>query len=428
MAPKGKVKPRKPAKRKVPVAHNGKSTTSLHGFPVIDADSHVFEPAAIWEKYLDRDYRVLARSAFWYEDVDGITTVILNGQPAKPLNTSKINRQAIWRPGMAPEDIGALDPSVPHAINPGAADAAARLRDMDTIGIDAALLFPTLFAEYFPAIDNPDVAYALARAYNDWIWEFTRKAPKRLIPVAVLPLQDVNFSLRELRRVAKRGFRALFLRPSFYARKFGSWAAHDTSTRPRFLNHPDYDPLWTAIEAAGLTACIHPSPGSTNAEWTSTGPFVDRVAHALRTGHYLAEAVAPTMDNAIFLTALCFYAHLERFPRLRITMHHSGASWVSLALEKAETYLWLLSNFKDVSLEPEHVFFARKPLVTFNSWESAVARQPNTFGDIAAWGSRYPHHDATAPAEAIDNLRKWKLADAALASYMGGNAARYYRL
>lgn len=399
-----------------------------YGFPVVDADSHVFEPTVIWEEYLDRQYRVLGRSAFWYEEVDGVQTAILNGKPAKPLNVSRINRQAIWRPGMKPEDIGALDPAVPHPTNPGAADPGARLRDMNELGIDQAVLFPTLFAEYFPAIENPDVAFALARAYNDWIWDFSRTASKRLIPVAVLPLQDVNFSLRELRRAAKRGFRAAFLRPAFTAKKFGSYAPYDTSAKSRFLNHPDYDPLWAEFEKLGVTACIHPSPGSTNAEWTSTGPYLERVAHPLRTGHYLAESVAPTMDNAIFLTAICFYAHMERFPKLRFAMHHSGASWVMLTLEKAETYLWLLSSFKDVSLEPEHVFFQRPPLVTFNSWESTVARMPDTYGGFAAWGSRYPHHDASGPDEAIDNLRKWKVPDEIVASYMGGNAARYLGL
>jgi len=404
------------------------TSVKRYGFPVIDADSHVFEPAAIWEQYLDRAYRVPARSAFWHEEVDGIVTVILNGQPAKPLNASKINRQAIWRPGMTPEDIGSLDPGVAHPTNPGGADGRARLRDMNALGIDQAVLFPTLFAEYFPAIVNPDVAYALARAYNDWIWEQSRAAPKRLIPVALLPLQDVNFSLRELRRIAKRGFRAVFLRPSFYAQRFGCWAPYDTAARPRFLNHADYDPLWAEIEAAGVTACIHPSAGSTNAEWTSTGAYVERVAHPLRTGHSLAESIAPTMDNGIFLTAILFYAHLERFPRLRLSLHHSGASWVTLALEKAETYLWLLSNFKDVSLEPEQVFFRRRPLVTFNSWESSVARLTDTYQDIAAWGSRYPHHDASGPEEALAMLRKWNTPTDAVTSYMGGNAARCFAL
>ena len=395
-----------------------------HGFPVVDADSHVFEPVAVWTQYLDRSYRVSARSAFWYEDSEGIATVILNGRPAKRLNASRINRQAIWRPGMTPEDVGALDPSVPHPTNPGAVDPKARLKDMDTLGIDRAVLFPTLFGEYFPAIENPDIAYALARAYNDWIWDFAQPARKRLIPVAVLPLQDVNFALRELRRVAKRGFRAACVRPAFYGRRSGAAGHHDGSARPHFLNHADYDPLWAAFEALGVTACIHPSSGSTNAEWTSTGPYIERVAAPLRTGHFIAESVAPTMDNAILLTAFCFYGHLERFPNLRFALHHSGASWVTLTLEKAETYLWLLSSFKDVSLEPEQVFFRRPPLVTFNTWESTVARMPDTFGSIAAWGSRYPHHDASPPEEAIANLRTWHLPDEHVANYMGGNAVR----
>jgi predicted TIM-barrel fold metal-dependent hydrolase len=396
-----------------------------HGFPVVDADSHVFEPAAIWNEYLDRGYRPLAKAAFWYETGEtGAPTVILNGRSAKPMNVSKINRQAIWRPGMRPEDIGSLDPDVAHPINPGAGDPKARLKDMDTLGIDRAVLFPTLFAEYFPMIENPDVAAMLARAYNDWIWDFAGKSRKRLIPVAVLPVQDVNLSLAELRRTAKRGFRAVFLRPCFIGRKPSD--SGDVTGAARFLNHPYYDALWREIEELDVTACIHPSAGSTNPEWSCEGSFVERVAAPLRTGHHLAESIAPTMDNAIFLTAVCFYAHMERFPKLRLAMHHSGASWVTLALEKAETYLWLLSNFKDVSLEPEHVYFAHPNLVTFDTWESSVARLTDTYRDVAAWGSRYPHHDASAPNEAIANLRKWNAADDIVARYMGGNAATHF--
>jgi len=396
-----------------------------YGFPIVDADSHVFEPTAIWNEYLDRGYRPLARAAFWYETGEtGAPTVILNGRSAKPMNVSKINRQAIWRPGMRPEDIGALDPDVAHPINPGAADPKARLNDMDALGVDRAVLFPTLFAEYFPMIENPDVAAMLARAYNDWIWDFAGKSRKRLIPVAVLPVQDVNLSLAELRRAAKRGFRAVFLRPCFIGRKPSD--SGDVTGAARFLNHPYYDPLWREIEALEITACIHPSSGSTNPEWSCEGSFVERVAAPLRTGHHLAESIAPTMDNAIFLTAVCFYAHMERYPKLRLAMHHSGASWVTLALEKAETYLWLLSNFKDVSLEPEHVYFAHPNLVTFDTWESSVARLTDTYGDVAAWGSRYPHHDASAPDEAIANLRKWNAPDDVVARYMGGNAAKHF--
>ena len=91
---------------------NGKLT-------VIDADSHVFEPAAVWEKYLDPAYRVAARSAFYYHEDEFAAGVILNGKRAPLMHTGRLNRSAIWRPGMTPEEIGSLNPSKSYPVNPG---------------------------------------------------------------------------------------------------------------------------------------------------------------------------------------------------------------------------------------------------------------------------------------------------------------------
>ena len=41
-----------------------------------------------------------------------------------------------------------LTASVAHETNPGASDPAARLADMDVLGIDHAVVYPTLFLEY----------------------------------------------------------------------------------------------------------------------------------------------------------------------------------------------------------------------------------------------------------------------------------------
>jgi predicted TIM-barrel fold metal-dependent hydrolase len=263
-------------------------------------------------------------------------------------------------------------------------------------------------------VENPDAAWALARAYNDWLFDFARADRRRLVPVAVLPMQDAGFAVRELERVAKKGFKAAFIRPSFF--------------QGRFPNHPMYAPLWERLEALGVAACVHPSPGSTNPEWSCEGAFVERVAHNLRIGHNVAESVAPFMDAAIFLTAVAFYGHMEIYPKLRLTLVHAGAAWVPLALEKAETYLWLFSGIRDVSLEPEHVFFARPSLVTFDSWETPVARMPDVFGEVAAWGSRYPNHDTGTVEEARATLARHAVPDATVAKYLGGNAVRHFGL
>jgi hypothetical protein len=142
----------------------------------------------------------------------------------------------------------------------------------------------------------------------------------------------------------------------------------------------------------------------------------------------VAEAVAPFMDASTLLTGLAFYGHMERFPKLRLTFVHSGASWVPLALEKSETYLWLFSGIRDVSLEPEHVFFERPSLVAFDSWETPVARMPDVFGNVAAWGSRYPNHDTGTVEEAVAMLAKHAVPADTVAGYLGGNATRHLGL
>src|SRR5579883_789350 len=193
----------------------------MKNITVIDADSHVLEPPAVWTQYLEPEYRFAARSAFSYHGDDaGRFAVILNGKPAPWINRGMLNRYAIWRPGMTPETIGAMDPAAPAEINPGANDPEKRLRDMDAMSIERAVLFPTLFAEYFPLVENPDVAHALARAYNDWIADFCCVCSDRLIPAAILPMQDPIFAGQELRRVAAAGFKACFIRPSFFDGRF----------------------------------------------------------------------------------------------------------------------------------------------------------------------------------------------------------------
>ena len=61
------------------------------------------------------------------------------------------------------------------------------------MGVDRTLLYPTWFAEGFFLVRDPDVAYALARAYNDWIADFCKAAAKeRLFAAAISSLSAVG--------------------------------------------------------------------------------------------------------------------------------------------------------------------------------------------------------------------------------------------
>lgn len=381
-------------------------------YTVFDADSHVLEPQAVWDKYLDPEYRVVARSWFWHEVDEVGPHTILNGRPAPELPSHNIPRYAIWKPGMTPDDVGKLDPGKRHGVNPGASDAKKRLKDMDAMGVDKALLFPTMFGEYFPLVENPDVAWALARAYNTWVLEFAKAAPERLIPAAVLPMQDAGFAVREARRVAALGFRAVTIRPVFVNGHFPSDAY--------------YRPLLAVLEELGLVACIHPAAGPAAKEMDSNSAFIERVTGNLNLGHPVAEFIAPAMDNATFLLAFMSDGLWEKFPKLKVAFMHSGIAWLPLSLEKTETYLWLSNQEDPVSLNPEGVFEHRQNAVTFSGGDSSVRRMPEVFAQVGAWGSRYPNHDAASAGEAIKDLQQGKVPAATIAALMGDNIARLF--
>ena len=61
------LRPRMPTKHRRAPRRSPSRRSAANGHVVVDVDSHVYEPTAIWEKYLDRAYRVIARSAFWHE-------------------------------------------------------------------------------------------------------------------------------------------------------------------------------------------------------------------------------------------------------------------------------------------------------------------------------------------------------------------------
>src|SRR5258708_26349365 len=159
----------------------------------------------------------------------------------------------------------------------GASNPDARLRDMDAMGVDQAFLYPTWFAEGFHLVEDPEVAYALARAYNNWIADFCKTAPNRLFAAAMVPLQNMDYTVEELRRVAKIPcFRGAFIRPIF--------------VEGHYFTHPFYNPLWAELESLGITAAVHPAAGLWNPEWTSHAQFFEKINRRFNQRSIIADA------------------------------------------------------------------------------------------------------------------------------------------
>jgi hypothetical protein len=147
--------------------------------------------------------------------------------------------------------------------------------------------------------------------------------------------------------------------------------------------------------------------------------------------HTVAEPIAYMQDADLFVTAALSHGLLEDLPSLRLVIEHAGATWVPLALEKAETYLWLtaggMAGTELVCLEPEEVWERHPLLVSFDGWEKPVARMPDVLADKAAWGSRYPHHDAAGPDEARSMLMAHNVDSTTVDALLGGHAEELFR-
>ena len=316
--------------------------------------------------------------------------------------------------------------------------------------MDQAFLYPTWFAEGFHLVEDPDVSYALARAYNDWIADFCQAAPDRLFAAAMVPLRNMDFALAELRRVAGiRCFRGAFIRPMFM--------------EGHYFTHPYYDPLWAELESLGLAAAVHPTAGLWNPEWTSHGPFIEKVKGRLTQtaalggggggafsggstddrnrvspatgmvplGHPLAPILSHWLDNHMFVAStLIGYTVMQRFPEMKVVMAHGKASWMEEVLEKMEasTRVIPLQHYYPVSTEPEEMWEEGRVMLGFDAEERLIQELPYSFEKKVVWGSRYPHHDTCSAWEAIQTLTQADVERPVIARMMGGNAREQFGL
>jgi predicted TIM-barrel fold metal-dependent hydrolase len=175
-------------------------------FPIVDADGHLEENHIDWKERLPDRYKSEAPER--RPSGNGQLRTIIEGKA--------------WpRPGGF--GIGVGGPySRPHPRRPGMTDPKARLVDMDSEGIDVAVLFGAGLAGTLPALDDAGLAAALAIARNTWVAEYCAADPKRIKGTAALAQQSIDASIKELRRsVTELGFVGASLFPNVKGRHLG---------------------------------------------------------------------------------------------------------------------------------------------------------------------------------------------------------------
>ena len=184
---------------------------------MIDVDGHVFEPDELWEQYLPTRFH--ERRPQLITDERGTTRYVIEGKVIPP-GTGV----GAW----APEGIREST-----TLREGGVDSGLRLADMDTEGIDIAVLYGAMSLGLYAGADQ-ELTVACCRAYNNWLADWCSADPKRLRGTPALPLKWMDEAVAEAERcVTELGFVSLTV---------------PCAVGDRNPDHPDNDPLYDLAE------------------------------------------------------------------------------------------------------------------------------------------------------------------------------------
>jgi predicted TIM-barrel fold metal-dependent hydrolase len=334
-----------------------------NGLRVLDADAHQMEPASMWAAFIAPEYRDRAPRV---AEVDGMRLVTIEGEPLV-----RRHRFPFPEPHVPQRATGMLT-----RVRVARFGAAARLADMDAHGVDVQVLFPTVAGQLLGReFHDPSLLAACCRAYNAWSREYASAAPGRLRWVAALPLQDVPGAVEEAGHAARDGAVGFYVRPN--------------PVLGRNLHHPDYEPLWAAIETLGLPVCLH----------DGSSPLLPSYGERMTThtsGHILChpfEAMAAMMS-------LIWYGVVERHPGLRIIHVEADAGWLPYWLQRMEQHyqLYGCAEHPELAMSPS-AYFRRNFYVVCRGDESTLPAVVELVGDDRLlFHTDYPHSDSTFPA------------------------------
>ncbi len=290
-------------------------------------------------------------------------------------------------------------------------DTQARVKLLDEWGVDAGLVFPTI-GILWDKEEDPELAMAYARAYNNWQWDFAKPALDRILPVAHIPLYDVELAKQELKRCLDLGFKGMFLAPEPVCGK-----------RP---SHPDFDPLWQMMVDADLPVCVHLIVrfdriiNLSNTRWWN--PEVERPDTVFSFG------LGGTMQLIPAVAALVCDGLFDRFPKLKIAIVESGAGYVRYLMDRLDEKYARFRATSPMQRWPseyirENFWFVMDPS------EGSIDAQCDLVGENQfLWGSDYPHVDSHLTAMAEVKAAIAPMTAERQSKVLGGNARKLFGL
>jgi aminocarboxymuconate-semialdehyde decarboxylase len=264
----------------------------------------------------------------------------------------------------------------------------AVLEDMDARGIDVAVLTASTVLQGTSWAD-PQTDLELCRRCNATVAEWAARYPRRFVPSIVLPLQDVDLSLKEIGR----------------ARVINASSSYNGV----YLGDPVYQPFWEAVDEIGATVWIHPEG--------VRDPWFQRYA--------LWNSAGQSIEEAKVMASLIYEGVLHRHPNLKIVIAHGGGYFPHYMGRMDRNHANRPDTVKNTG--------GRKPSEFLRSFHyDTCVYDPQVLkvllervgADRLVMGSDYP----VGEKDPIRFIRENTSSEAQLQQICGGNAARLLNL
>jgi uncharacterized protein len=366
------------------------------GFKILDSDMHIMEPADLWERYIDKKFRDRAPRGVISHNVRDLRMVYPDGRDWA--------RQSARESDVASGKNFEKNQGVYSKDAERGWSSQVQLEAMDIEGIDVAVLYPTrgLRALVVEDMDAPFAA-AMARAYNDWLYDFCKQDPTRLIGAAMISTYDMNDAVNEARRCAGLGFRAVFMR---------AVPLVDHQWQDDY-----YERLWSALEDLNLSVGLH----------ESTGTGARQVGRRLEPNLMLRRVYAQPFEQMMALGSFCAGGIFARHPKLRAAFLEANCSWLPWLLWRLDE-TWELEGdvwAPDLKMKPSD-YFRRHCVVSIEPDEITATKIIDQIGPgNLVFSTDYPHGDSKYP-EAVNHFLKLALPDEIKKKVLWDNCANYY--
>lgn len=339
---------------------------------MLSTDDHLIEHPRVWadrlpSKYLDAGPRIVNQA----RPGGGPPSEVWSYQGQIYPNLG-LNAVA----GKKPEEYG-LDPTRYDEMIPGCYDPKARLTDMDIDGVWGALCFPTFprFAgTLFLEGQDRELAYLCVKAWNDFVLdEWCATAPDRLIPVAILPLWDVDLCVAEIHRTAAKGAKAI------------SFPENPAPLGLPSFHTDHWDPVFSAAEEIDAPLVMHFGTSGQPPITAPDAPF--------------AVAIALFGCNSMYTTAdLLFSPVFHRHPKLKVGLSEGSIGWIPYMMERIDGTWERHRHYQNINqtVRPSELF-ARHIHGCFIDDRHGVKARHEIGIDSITWECDYPHSDSFWP-------------------------------